>query len=170
MNIFLKSAILLIISVTVNSVFAWEPPAEVSLKEKVRMSSVIIVGKADAVLIINTTTGHSVADHYPLKDNERLCMIIRVERVLFSAYGEPFYSPKTKGGTTSSIIFGDRHVDVNYFRKALTQQSCIFYLTRHWDRTSSVHFYPFFDYTNLFDPVSKEGEVTRLITAFEAVK
>jgi len=135
------------------------------------MATLIVVGKAEAVYIVDGKTGDYRSDHDLLKDNERLCVRIKVERVLYPPSGEPpFFFPKNVTLGEAEVVFGDRHTDLMPFRKTLTESSHIYYLTTHVERSGPPNYYPFFDWSNLCDPVSKEPEVTRLIAAFEAVQ
>ena len=171
MKILLQATLLLLVSVLYCVAVAGEPPAVAALKDKVRMSTLIVIGKADAVSIINTKTEKFTDDHYPLKSNEALYVHIKVDRVLYPPAGEPsFFFPDNMALTEVPVRINSYYIDAANYRKTLSNESHIFYLTTHVDRTTAYFYYPFFDWTNLFDPVTKEGEVTRLIAAFDAVK
>jgi len=171
MNMFLKTIVLLLVGILGSTVFAGEPPATVALKDRVRMATLIVVGKIDKVSIMNARSGKFVDDHYPLKADETLYLHLKVDRVLYPPGGEPpFFFPKDTTLTEVPIRINSSQFSAADFRKDVSTESQIFYLTTHVDRTTPYFYYPFFDWTNLSDPVSKEGEVTRLIAAFDAVK
>ena len=171
MNTLLKTVMLLLVGALYSNALAGEPPATVALKDRVRMATLIVVGKIDKVSIMNTRSGKFVDDHYPLKADEALYLHLKVDRVLYPPAGEPpFFFPKDTTLTEVPIRINSYQFSATDFRKDVSNESQIFYLTTHVDRATPYFYYPFFNWTNLSDPLSKEGEVTRLITAFGAVE
>lgn len=137
--------------------FGGEPPAEVSLKEKVRMSTAIVVGVTGDAMIYDEKRYVPKRKPGVLGYGEKYVAQIRVKKVLYS-------SPQdvTIGGKdiSISVMFGSRVLD--FERLGLKDRECIFFLTSAFVDPKPDR-YPFFGYTNLCVPMDQEKAVVRLI-------
>lgn len=157
----------LLASVILNKAMAGEPPAQASLKDEIRMSTLIVMGQVDKVGIVNAKSQSFIRSTGELADNEKVAAEIKIDRVLYASNEEaPFYSAKEHPDTVT-VIFGGTGMDVpDNFLKG---RQLIFFLTSDFDRNRPYR-YPFYDWSSLCVPADKEGEVTRLIAAFDAIK
>jgi hypothetical protein len=167
MRIFFRVFALLAGTTVLGIAVAGEPPAGVSLKNEVRMSTLIVMGQVDKIGIVTANSQSFIRSAGELGDNEKVAAEIKIDRVLYVSSEEaPFYSSKDRGNTVT-VVFGSRGMDVpDNFLKG---RQLIFFLTSNVDR-STAYRYPFYDWSNLCVPADKEGEVTRFIAAFDAIK
>ncbi|MEI6703728.1 MAG: hypothetical protein WCL71_09380 [Deltaproteobacteria bacterium] len=168
MKTVIKQFVLLLSSSVLYSLMAAEPPDSVNLKEKVRMSTLIVVGKMESIAVIDAKSRKVIKSNaelaiqgYALKAGEKACAEIMVARVLYPSAT----LSQTSAPNTVEVTYGSRGMTVAAYRG-----QNLFYLTRNLDKSTTVGYYPFFDWSNLGDPISKEGEVVRLIAAFNAIK
>ncbi len=166
MKIFFRIFALLAGTTVLGIAVAGEPPAGVSLKNEVRMSTLIVMGQVDKIGIVNANSQSFIRSTGELGENEKALAEIKIDRVLYASNEEsPFYSPQSHG-TSVTVVFGRRGMDVpaNLFKG----RPLIFFLTSSFDGSRDYR-YPFYDWSNLCVPANKEGEVTRLIAAFDAI-
>lgn len=143
-----------------------EPPGTESLKDKVRMSTLIVVGNVVRVIVYDTKSKKIAKPGKYFRPGEQERATIKVERLLYSAPSEgngPGERP-----VTVDVIFGQNRWSV----KEPSETKEIFFLTRNTVPQPGVELehYPFFNWTNLTYPLEKEAEVARIIAAFEAIK
>ncbi len=130
------------------------------------MSTLIVIGEVDKVGIVNAKSLNFLRTNGELGDDEKAAAEIKIERVLYSSNQEPLNSAQNHA-TAVTVIFGSRGMDVpeNLFKG----RKFIFFLTVNFDK-ERTYLYPFYDWSNLCVAADKKEEVTRLISAFDAVK
>jgi hypothetical protein len=147
-----------------NGLTAGEPPEEFSIKSRVRMSTLILVGRAVKVLIVDTHTGKPAKNQKSIKEYQKVRAQIRVERVLYSGPSEAM-QPGTHPEVVEVVFDEAPGWDV----RGPGDSNEIFFLTRD-TVPQSGDYHPFYNWANLSVPITEEAEVTRIIAAFEAVK
>ena len=168
MNIPAKVVAVLMASVAFS--VAIEPPEIMSLRDDVRMSTLIVVGTVQKVAIVDARSSKLLRNKGSLKFNEKAWAEIKVERVLYSSKTEaPFYSPAKHPPEMVDVLYGSHEMDVGEDSNILPGRRYIFFLTNNFDDQRRYR-YPFYDWTNLCVPVEKEDEVKRLIEAVDAIK
>jgi len=161
--------ILLFSFVALSQIIANEPPEIVSIKDKVRMSTLIVVGNVVSSGIYNLKTLESIRGRNQVRAGEKALYVIDIQQVLyFSPREAPFFS-NAPAGSIVEAVFGSPGLDIGGPEE---KTSKVFFLTSDADRTDGTrpYRYPFYDWTNLSVPVSDEAEVKRIISVFEAIK
>lgn len=160
--------IFLLNAVVFNDLRATEPPEIVSIKEKVRMSTLIIVGRVVQSCVFDTKSSRVVKDKRQIGPHESGSLQIKIERVLYSSRHEmPIYS-QTSHPQNVEVVFGSPGLDIGIPEDIPK----IFFLTSDADRTAAArpYHYPFYDWTNLSVPITDEAAVKRVIAVFDAAK
>ena len=145
---------------------AGEPPQIVSNKDRVRMSTLIVVGTITGSCVVDIKTGKMVAGHKVVSFGQRASVLIKIDRVLYSSPDEAVVYSAKQHPDSIEVEYGSFDMDI----RMPSNTPEIFFLTSDVDRTRICPHYPFFAWTNLSAPMSDEAEVARLIAAFDAVK
>ena len=166
----MKTAFAILLAVTtaliVFDAHGAEPPAVASVREKVRRSTLIVVGRIVHAEIVDTRVPKAVKGVEYLGSHQREFALIKVEEVLYAAPSQamkPGELPETFG-----VTFGEP----GWNGRGIGDKSEIFFLTQNIKPMpgSEQSFYPFFSYTNLSVPIDQKAEVMRIIAGFDAVK
>jgi hypothetical protein len=157
----ITTAILMLLSLA----RAAEPPDAVSLKERVRMSTLIVVGQISKVSVFDANSLKILRNVSTLGAHQKAMVIVKVERVLYSAPNEGI-----RAGSHPEVVeavFGEPGWSLRESNGATE----IFFLTRNIAPQPglALDHYPFFRWANLSVPISEEAKVTRIIAAFEAI-
>jgi hypothetical protein len=143
---------------------AVEPPADVSLKDKVKMATLIVVGRVTRLTIFNTKTLKVAKGKVDVGPGQQADAEIKVARILYSAPCEAI-RPGTQPESVN-VVFGQP----GWKLMEPTGTDEIFFLTRNAIPGTTMDYYPFYNWTNLSVPITEAAGVTHIIAAFDSAK
>jgi hypothetical protein len=163
--LFLISITAAILTFSVN-VKAKEPPEIVSIYQRVRMSTLIVVGSVVQITAFDANSLKTVKDADRLVPGQQALATIKVERVLYSSPSEGIQAGTSP--ETVDVVIGEP----GWVLREPSNATEIFFLTRNVvpQAGAELHHYAFFNWTNLSAPIGEEGTVMRFVRAFDALK